>query len=323
MAYGGFYFASHHYWRTFYSGFMLLHTILILDILIFALRVICSREMVGKMVNKAYTGFSKLNVVNLQKVKTTFDKSTADHQRTAIIMATGGLVSLLPAIPWMFSKHGDVEAAFWCSIFTAMLFMTGVVSGVIRFCHSIESADRNCDSDGTIPMVRNIILVLLFASPVYAFGRFTISSSLMVWPYASLPIIFMAAIFGGRSLTVRSLNKRFVLLLHNLPYIELPAPVKKHFSKTGISAHPGRVTSSTISRSGRGLNQTDGQIIPLPEARLSLTEATCPVCGEGFPDNEAWVCNDCNTPHHSDCWKFNSECTTFGCNSQKVSVCHM
>jgi hypothetical protein len=328
--------------------------------LIFAIRMLFTKGLITEMVTDCYTGFSKLTEINLKKVKATFHKATIDHERLLKVMKTVAFLTCLSAIPWissnpwMPSRQTDSEALFWFLTIVTICFVLGAMSGVVRFSNSVKAAHFNSNSDGTIPVIRNILITLLFAYPILLSGRVAAQSAVSAWPYASLPLIFMTAIFGGRSLAANRLNRRFLLLLHNLPYIQLPE-AKKHCSAAGISAHPGRMTCSTLKEAtaanygARGIaaiypykangtygetngsyGETNGTIdtdelevmIPLPEARLSLEDATCPVCGESFTD-VAWVCNNCNTPHHRDCWEFNSECTTFGCNSKKASIHQM
>jgi len=45
-----------------------------------------------------------------------------------------------------------------------------------------------------------------------------------------------------------------------------------------------------------------------------LVARTCPYCRFPFAEGTgAVVCSACGTPHHSDCWRENGGCTTYGC----------
>lgn len=45
-----------------------------------------------------------------------------------------------------------------------------------------------------------------------------------------------------------------------------------------------------------------------------VNEATCAVCQCSLlPDDEWTLCPDCGLPHHTDCWKENFGCSTYGC----------
>jgi len=42
-------------------------------------------------------------------------------------------------------------------------------------------------------------------------------------------------------------------------------------------------------------------------------ELTCQICGDQINFKNVVYCNDCGTAHHDDCWKYNGQCSTFGC----------
>lgn len=48
---------------------------------------------------------------------------------------------------------------------------------------------------------------------------------------------------------------------------------------------------------------------------LSLpSDSSCPVCACAMDDGESLhICDDCETPHHSDCWDYSGGCAIFGC----------
>ncbi len=39
----------------------------------------------------------------------------------------------------------------------------------------------------------------------------------------------------------------------------------------------------------------------------------CPICREGLSRSGLVLCQDCSTPHHRKCWRFNRGCATYGC----------
>lgn len=57
----------------------------------------------------------------------------------------------------------------------------------------------------------------------------------------------------------------------------------------------------------------------LPEAKLSLKEAVCQVCGESVK-LDAVFCRACKTPHHKDCWEYYGACSTYGCGQRRYLV---
>ena len=59
-------------------------------------------------------------------------------------------------------------------------------------------------------------------------------------------------------------------------------------------------------------------VSPLPRlegaSAARLVARTCPYCRFPFTEGTgAVVCSACGTPHHSDCWRENGGCTTYGC----------
>jgi Prokaryotic RING finger family 1 len=50
-----------------------------------------------------------------------------------------------------------------------------------------------------------------------------------------------------------------------------------------------------------------------------LETARCGVCGDHLTD-EIVVCRRCNTPHHRDCWQYNTGCATYGCGGRECQV---
>ena len=43
-----------------------------------------------------------------------------------------------------------------------------------------------------------------------------------------------------------------------------------------------------------------------------LPAVICKVCGDGLTGHKT-ECPACNTPHHTDCWKYNNGCSTYAC----------
>jgi len=278
-----------------------------------------------EMAMEGDTDFSKLDDETLEKAKMVFSNSDNRYTKLATTMKTLLIIAIIPFVPWISSIHRNTEMIMVLFGTTGFCFLIGAVTGTVRFSNGVATASTG--SDGTIPIARTILTASFFALPLIGYGKFAINSALVVWPVAAAPILTLAAFFAGRAITVSRLNRRFISILHSLPYIQ-SVPVKKHVSATGISAHPARLTCSTTSlttsfiegvKSPEIHRSLSDVTVPMSEVKLSLAEATCPVCGEGFENDEAWVCNDCNTPHHVDCWKFNSSCTTFGCNGKKAS----
>ena len=57
------------------------------------------------------------------------------------------------------------------------------------------------------------------------------------------------------------------------------------------------------------------------DAKLSLAEAMCQICGEQITTATAVVfCRSCRTPHHKDCWEYYGSCSTYGCGQTKFLV---
>lgn len=58
---------------------------------------------------------------------------------------------------------------------------------------------------------------------------------------------------------------------------------------------------------------------PKPEAKLSLKEAVCQICGESVT-LDAVFCRTCKTPHHKDSWEYYGACSTYGCGQRRYLV---
>ncbi|MCA9123176.1 MAG: hypothetical protein H6822_00210 [Planctomycetaceae bacterium] len=56
-----------------------------------------------------------------------------------------------------------------------------------------------------------------------------------------------------------------------------------------------------------------------PEAKLSLKDAICQICGEAVK-LDAVFCRTCKTPHHKDCWEYYGTCSTYGCGQRRYLV---
>lgn len=55
------------------------------------------------------------------------------------------------------------------------------------------------------------------------------------------------------------------------------------------------------------------------EYKLS-EKKTCPYCQSLIKsENDTIYCNFCGTPHHKECWKENSGCTTYGCRNSNIT----
>ena len=53
-------------------------------------------------------------------------------------------------------------------------------------------------------------------------------------------------------------------------------------------------------------------------AKLDPTAAICQICGYPMND-EAVVCQTCETPHHKECWEYYGGCSTYGCEGRPES----
>ena len=55
----------------------------------------------------------------------------------------------------------------------------------------------------------------------------------------------------------------------------------------------------------------------------NLAEQSCPFCGDAFgAEDSLVVCPDCKAIYHSDCWKENRGCSTYGCESARHVEIH-
>ena len=58
---------------------------------------------------------------------------------------------------------------------------------------------------------------------------------------------------------------------------------------------------------------------PLPRFNLYVEErkvSVCQICGCERNTAEAVKCVKCRTHHHEDCFKYNGQCSTYGCGSK-------
>jgi len=46
---------------------------------------------------------------------------------------------------------------------------------------------------------------------------------------------------------------------------------------------------------------------------LTDMRQTCPYCRTDIESGDDFLCPECNTPHHEDCWKENKGCSIYGC----------
>lgn len=53
------------------------------------------------------------------------------------------------------------------------------------------------------------------------------------------------------------------------------------------------------------------QFVEEVEATL-LVDVVCPICGDPI-ESELVYCPGCKTPHHRECWEYNTRCATFAC----------
>ena len=53
-------------------------------------------------------------------------------------------------------------------------------------------------------------------------------------------------------------------------------------------------------------------------AKVELAAAICQICGYPMND-EAVVCQTCETPHHKECWEYIGGCSTYGCEGRPES----
>ena len=63
---------------------------------------------------------------------------------------------------------------------------------------------------------------------------------------------------------------------------------------------------------------TEIEFVDGVEATL-LEAVICPVCGDPI-DSQLVYCAVCKTPHHQDCWDYNSRCSTFACGERTYCV---
>ncbi len=86
------------------------------------------------------------------------------------------------------------------------------------------------------------------------------------------------------------------------------------------TAQPPTVRAEGISQTGtpHAVNGV-GYYEPIKEvyvggARQRVVGSACPYCGALIKANsEIEICSFCDTPHHSECWRENGGCTTYGC----------
>lgn len=52
------------------------------------------------------------------------------------------------------------------------------------------------------------------------------------------------------------------------------------------------------------------------EQNLPVIQGACPVCGQQM--QAIRTCDACETPHHIDCWNYNSGCAIYGCRGYAV-----
>jgi hypothetical protein len=67
----------------------------------------------------------------------------------------------------------------------------------------------------------------------------------------------------------------------------------------------------------------DGPVIDIPVSELN-SDSKCAYCKEEMlPTNEITHCLQCGTPHHTECFDLNGQCSVFGCTSnQREPVTH-
>ena len=63
----------------------------------------------------------------------------------------------------------------------------------------------------------------------------------------------------------------------------------------------------------------DVQIITIDISLDSLSNVECPVCGSQI-DQDAVACRKCKTLHCQACWKYNGQCSTYGCGGTQYEV---
>ena len=303
--------------------------LLMLDLLFFGINLLFGESCINNMAVETKTRISMMNKATQDKIRNIITDASNRYQKSAGLMAMVSAVAILPVIPWIFLGRYNFEKTLVFLIAAAVVFIGGAVTGTVRFVDNITAANSLSGSDETNPGTRTFFTGLLFLAPLLNCGQSLTQTSLTCWAISVWPLLILTSFFGGRSIAIARLGKKFVVLLgKSVLNSDKPAcqtgPLLKQIRTTGMSAHPGRRMSSTTSKtSAISVPVAEPQLfLPMPEAKLSLREATCPVCGEGFADREAWLCDDCDTPHHSDCWKFNGTCTTFGCNSRSASIQH-
>lgn len=60
------------------------------------------------------------------------------------------------------------------------------------------------------------------------------------------------------------------------------------------------------------------QFVEEVEATL-LVDVVCPICGDPI-ESDLVYCSSCKTPHHRECWEYNTRCATFACGKSTYLV---
>lgn len=103
-----------------------------------------------------------------------------------------------------------------------------------------------------------------------------------------------------------------VLIEHGLLHVSVSRKlrtVRQLFDFVGLSL---QLYSQALLAADAGIH------VIAPEESTNFGEIICNVCGEEMIANIVY-CRRCHTPHHRECWKYNGECSTYGCGSAKYT----
>jgi len=78
-----------------------------------------------------------------------------------------------------------------------------------------------------------------------------------------------------------------------------------------VIGHLTQGKRTTIARDVTGVRLHD----------LKVSEVSrCPVCGMTVEPVARAVCTACATPHHKECWRYNTGCATFACGERNYTL---
>ncbi len=94
-----------------------------------------------------------------------------------------------------------------------------------------------------------------------------------------------------------------------------PIPAVQHGSQTRTGYIPPPTSAGTITSNQQvGNPHTSSPHFHTATVTDSVIGKTCPYCQTPIkPGAPVFVCSVCGIPHHTECWRENRRCTTFGC----------